>query len=153
MMILSGLVNANARHSLLHSLKGLNIIKQYDIIIFHDSLFNISYCHYNQKEILENNYKTHLGLNCLGFDWFVTRLPLTWLVVFNARVTWGFTALLGPYSQSICQWDMRSQLFNFNIMPQCTSLPFVVSTIKIRDAKYTKDKGLALIRHWVGSVM
>ena len=35
-----------------HSLAGLNII------IFHDGLLNISYCHYNQKEKLENNYKT-----------------------------------------------------------------------------------------------
>ena len=96
---------------------------------------------------------THLGLNCLGFDGFLTRLPLTWLVVFNPRVTWGFITLLDPYSQPICQWDMSSQLFNFDMMPQCTSLSFVVSTIKIRDAKYTKDKGPALIRHWFRSVI
>ena len=96
---------------------------------------------------------TYLGLNCLGFDGFVTGLPLTWLVVFNPRITWGFTALLGPYSQPICQWDISSQLFNFDMMPQCTSFPFIVSTIKIRDVKYTKDKGPALIRHSVRSVM
>ena len=35
-----------------HSFTGLNII------IFHEGLFNISYCHYNQQEKLENNYKT-----------------------------------------------------------------------------------------------
>ena len=35
-----------------HSLTGVNII------ISHDGLFNISYCHYNQSEKLENNYKT-----------------------------------------------------------------------------------------------
>ena len=35
-----------------HSLTGLNII------IFHDGLFNISYCHYKQQEKLENNYNT-----------------------------------------------------------------------------------------------
>ena len=34
-----------------HSLTGLNIV------IFHDGLFNISQCHYNQQEKLENNYK------------------------------------------------------------------------------------------------
>ena len=43
-----GLAKAIARHSL----TGLNII------IFHDSLFNISFCDYNQQEKLENNYKT-----------------------------------------------------------------------------------------------
>ena len=35
-----------------HSLTGLNII------IFHDGLFNTSYCHYNYLEKLENNYET-----------------------------------------------------------------------------------------------
>ena len=35
-----------------HSFTGLNII------IFHDGLFNILYCHYNKQENLENNYKT-----------------------------------------------------------------------------------------------
>ena len=89
----------------------------------------------------------------LSFDGFLTRLPLTWLVVFNPRVTWGFIRLLGPYSQPICHWDMSSQLSNFDMMPQCTSLPFVVSTIKIRDAKYTRDKGPVLIRHWVRSAI
>ena len=42
-LILCGLAKAIARHSL----TGLNII------IFHDGLFNIWYCHYNQK----GNYK------------------------------------------------------------------------------------------------
>ena len=37
-----------------HSLTGLNII------IFHDGLFNISHCPYNQQEKLENNYKTSI---------------------------------------------------------------------------------------------
>ena len=47
-MILRGLEKAIGRHSL----TGLNIT------IFHNGLFNISYCHYNQYEKLENNYKT-----------------------------------------------------------------------------------------------
>ena len=48
MVILCELAKAIAHHSL----TGLNII------IFHDGLFNISYCHYNQQEKLENNDKT-----------------------------------------------------------------------------------------------
>ena len=44
-----GLAKTIARHSL----TGLNII------IFHDGLFDISYCHYNQQEKLQNNFKIH----------------------------------------------------------------------------------------------
>ena len=50
MVILCGQAKAVARYSL----TGLNII------IFHDGLLNISYCDYNQKEKLENNYKTSI---------------------------------------------------------------------------------------------
>ena len=49
MVILCGLAKAIARHSL----TGLNIV------IFHDGLFNISYCHYNQKENWRITMKLH----------------------------------------------------------------------------------------------
>ena len=42
-----GLAKGIARHSL----TGLNIM-------FHDGLFNISYCHYNQQKKTGENYKT-----------------------------------------------------------------------------------------------
>ena len=47
-MILCGLAKPITRHSL----------TELNIIIFHDGLFNISYCYYNQQEKLENNYQT-----------------------------------------------------------------------------------------------
>ena len=57
-MILCGLVKAIKRHLL----TGLNII------IFHDGLFNISYCHYNEWEKLENNYKLHFKNLSIFFE-------------------------------------------------------------------------------------
>ena len=48
MILLCGLVKAIARLSL----------TELNIITFHDGLINISYCHYDQQEKLENNYKT-----------------------------------------------------------------------------------------------
>ena len=47
-MVLCGLAKAIARH----------LLTELNIIIFHDGLFNTSYCHYNQYEKLENNYKS-----------------------------------------------------------------------------------------------